>query len=148
MRREKASATNLYALARQLTCLITDTRAHRVSVALSPDQADAKPVAAMADIVPQQQWGGIIVADEHIHTAIVIEVSSGKAPGCKSPGKHRPTLRAHIPVSLTFAMKEEQWLLPRDGGRCLINEIVGKSVRKNQVQIAIIVVIKKLEPPA
>jgi hypothetical protein len=54
MRREKASATNLHAVTRQIACLITDARAYRISVALTPDQTDAKPMVAMAGIVPQQ----------------------------------------------------------------------------------------------
>jgi hypothetical protein len=78
-RREEASATDLHTLPRQVTRLISDARAYRIGVALATAQPNTEPVIAMAGVVPQQQRRGVIVADEHVHCAIVIEVSDGEA---------------------------------------------------------------------
>ena len=117
-------------------------------IALAPHQLHAKPVVAPPHVVAQQQRSFVVVLISASHAPSLVKSPNGKTAGGKLLGKHRPALRAHIAKFFALVMKQQQRLPPLDSRRALVKQIVGKTVRSNQIKIPIVVIIEKLQPPS
>ena len=57
-----------------------DASAHRVAVALCPDEFHAEEVISRAPAIAQQQWRLSAVPDQDIDVAVIIEIHERRAP--------------------------------------------------------------------
>ena len=57
----------------------TSTRAPSMSRPAGSDQPQAEPVMAVADLVDEQARRPVVVADEHVHVAVVVDVAKRRA---------------------------------------------------------------------
>src|SRR5271155_910840 len=99
-------------------------------------------------IILQQQRRGVIVRDEHVHRTVVVEITDGQSPRRKSLGENRAALRAYVLKDRSLLPKQQQWLLVGNLVRIFLDKIIRKAIGKNQVQVAVVVVIKKFQAPA
>src|ERR1700691_4223101 len=101
----------------------------------------------LANIVSQQNRSAVIIRNQHIYSAVVVEIADGEAPRGKCFRKNRPTLPADILKRLAFVPEKQQRLFVSNPVRLLFDEIIRETIGNHQIQVAVVIVIEKLESP-
>ena len=96
VRRKIAASADFHVAALQIAGLIRDPRANRIGIRLLPHQLHSQPVVLLPGLVAQQQRRRIVDRDQHIHRAVIIEISNGQPRAESGVRKYRPTLCADI----------------------------------------------------
>src|SRR5580700_11064993 len=109
---------------------------------------NAQPVISPARIITKEERGTIINGDQNVDCAIVIEISKRQTTRGHWQREKRTALGADVFERIAGAVKQDERLviaaLAVQGG----NEVVRIAVSEKQIQISIVVVIKKLQAPA
>ena len=148
VRRQEASAANLHSRALQVAGLIGKACTDRVGIRLTPNELHPEPMILLAYIIAQQDGCTVVDADKHIDAAIVVEVPDRQAPCGERLAEDRPTRGADVLKRAALVMKQQERLTISHLMRELLDQIVGKAVGDDEVHVAVIVVVKKLQPPS
>jgi len=81
-------------------------RSDRIGIRLFPDQPHAQPVIAGGSAVLEQEGAAPIERNEHVCSAIVVEITDGQAARCKTLGEDRAGSRADILERLARVVKQ------------------------------------------
>ena len=104
---------------------------------------------ALAGVVLQQHRRGAVVADEHVHTAVVVVVADGQPARRKGLRKHRPRRRTDVlQLALTVVLEHQQRLLVFHLLAVLLDHVVGVAVGEEQIHVAVVVEVEELQAPA
>ena len=98
--------------------------------------------------VPQKNRRAVILCDQQIHRAIIIEVSDRQAASREWLRKSCAALLADVLKSLARVAKQQHRLPELHAFDSLFDRIIRMAVTEQQVKIAVIVVIKKFQTPA
>src|ERR1700680_353322 len=99
-------------------------------------------------IVLQQQRGAIVDADKDVQGSIIIKITNRHAPRGVRLREDGATGSRNVFKSLAVAAKEKHRLAVLDFRRVLFDFVVGMPINKEQVEIAVIVVVEVFHSPA
>ena len=99
-------------------------------------------------IVAQQHRGSIVHGNQDIHGTVVIEVSEGQTSRRKLPGENRSAVCADVLQARTRVLKKQHGLAVGDPRIDFVDEIVRMAVGDQQVEVAVVIVVEKLQTPA
>src|SRR6185437_4296421 len=112
-----------------------------------PDKPQSKPVVTHRDIVLQQHWRAIVHRNQDVNRAIIIEITYGHTASCQAGSKCRPRGSTDVDHLIAFAVKKEQRLTIGYTRGMRFDFVIRMSVRNEQVEITIVVIIEKLNSP-
>src|SRR5438552_4094516 len=101
----------------------------------------------ISNLVMQKNRGSIIDRDQDIHRAIVIKISDGHPTGGKRLSEQRAALRTYILETFASVAEQHERFLVFHLAVQTLDEVIGIAVGQEQIQIAIVVVVKKFQPP-
>ena len=96
VRGKETSVGYMSAAARQVDCVIGYAGANGVGIACFAGQLQVQRIMFFADVVAQQERSGVIVGNQHVEAAVIIEIADSQAARGKLPGKNRTALRAYV----------------------------------------------------
>src|SRR6516225_290138 len=92
-----------------------------------------------AGVVAQQERGAIVDGNQHIYSAIIIEVAEGEAPCGEFPRKNSAAVPADVLQTGAGVSEKEKRLRVRDARRDLVDQIIGVAIGDQKVEQAIVV---------
>src|SRR5437016_2955161 len=104
-------------------------------------------MVAGSGVVAQQEWSFVVVGNEHVDCSIVVEVCQGQSATGDRSAEQRAAFGSDVLQSGAVVVKEQQRLAVGHVGIDFVYEVVGVPVGYEQVEIAVVVVIKKLHAP-
>src|SRR5216684_7711690 len=99
-------------------------------------------------VVAQENRRGVIDSHQNIDSTVVVKISNRHSASRERPLKYRPTLRTDILEALPRVVKEHQRFLILDLAVQALDEIIRVAVGKKQIEITVIVIVKKFQSPA
>src|ERR1700722_8256656 len=107
MRGKKAAAAGFHPMASHLSRLVGNACTDCVGIALAPRQLDSQPVILRSGIVLQQQRSCVVYGDEHINSAIVVEVPDRQTARSKFLRECRSSPVANILEGTPLVLKQK-----------------------------------------
>src|SRR5216683_7186977 len=99
-------------------------------------------------VVAQENRRGVIDSHQNIDSTVVVKISNRHSASRERPLKYRPTLRTDILEALPRVVKEHQRFLILDLAVQALDEIIRVAVGKKQIEITVIVIVKKFQSPS
>ena len=100
-----------------------------------------------AGAILQQQRRLSVVGHDHVEPAVIVEVANREATRGVCLGERGPGLGADVAQLAALVVEKQQRLLVFHLLRVLLDHVVGVTVRQNQVDRAVVVVIEEFEAP-
>src|SRR3974390_2091895 len=148
MRRQIASAPDLELMALPVSCLIRNLRANRIHVRLGSNQTNAKPMIFSPNHISQEKRRSVVLGNQQIHGSIIVKISQSQAARREWLRESRTTLLAYILKSLASVAKQQHGFPELYAFNSLLHRVVWMTIAEQQIKIAVIVVIEKLQTPA
>src|SRR5438876_6712386 len=102
----------------------------------------------ISNLVMQKNRGSIIDRDQDIHRAIVIKISDGHPTGGKRLSEQRAALRTYILETFASVAEQHERFLVFHLAVQTLDEVIRIAVGEEQVEVTIVVIIKKLQAPS
>ena len=122
-----------------------DPRADAVAVALDALEADVQRAGRRADLVEEQPGRTVVVGDDDVDVAIVVDVPKGGSPGDLHELERRSGFASNLVKTAVAAASEKLVpLLKRIGPISQGLDVAHRAIDDEQVQPPVVVVV---EPP-
>jgi hypothetical protein len=148
VRGEIAAAADFASMAQEIAALPSDFSTDRVDVGSCADEAEAEPVMVAAGIVLQEQGRAIIGGHKHVDCAIVVKIPESEPAAREKLCKRWASRIADIFPRSGILLEKKEGLAVAELGMVLLDHNVRMAVGNDQVEVAIVVEVKKLQPPA
>src|SRR6266545_2982836 len=141
VRRQIAAAAGLQTRTLYAARRPRDDRADRAGVAFRGDELKPEPVVSVTAFVAQQDRRVAVVDYQHVKVAVVIDVADRQPPRGEVAFEDLSRLRADV-----FELQQRLFVFHLR--RLYLDHVVGVAVGKDQVWVAVVVVIEELQSPA
>jgi hypothetical protein len=128
----------------QITRLICDCGADCIDVGLLPDQFQSQPVILAADMIPQQDGRRVVLRNQNIDCAIVVEITQRHSASSQRPREDWRALQADILKALPVVSKQQHRFKKLHTRHALVHLVIRMSVTEQEIQISIIVIVEEL----
>ena len=101
-----------------------------------------------SNLIAEKNGRIIIHRNQNIHAAVVIEIPYSETTAGHWLCENRAALIANVPESCTRITKKQERFAVAHIGVNLFDEIIWMTVGDEQIQVAVVVVVKKFQTPA
>src|SRR2546425_5599467 len=135
-------------MALKIAGLVGELCADGINICLRTHQSDAEPMVSVANLVPQQNRRAIVLGHKNIHAAVVVKISQRKSAGGQLFREDGATRRADVLETSPGVLKQNHRFKIIYVWELLLDHQVRVTVRHEEVEVAVIVIVEELCSPA